>query len=136
MKLSPNHARASSLWRRMALPAVIVLAAAASWPAEAREVFKKVERGVCECWCKSGAGTYTYADFDVTRKSCFKNKSGSCKDGQGNAGNWHGCMFTSTSSEAELEQVTPWAVPGSATELEQVTPRATPKDLPAATLGE
>jgi hypothetical protein len=112
----------------------MALAAASSWPAEAREVFKKVERGDCECWCKTGAGTYTYVDFGVTRKSCFKNKSGTCKDGQGNAGNWHGCTFTSTSSEAELEQVNPRAAPGSEAELERATPTAAPKDLPAAPL--
>jgi hypothetical protein len=132
MKLFPNQAaRTSSLWRRMALPLVIALVAASSGSVEAREIFKKVERGDCECWCKTSAGTYTYVDFGVTRKSCFKGKSGSCKDGQGNAGNWHGCSFTSTPSEAEFQQVNPRAVvPTDLPAATQVTPRALPADLP------
>jgi hypothetical protein len=74
--------------------------------AEAKPVFQKIERGTCECWCKTSAGSYTYADFGVTRKSCFRNKSGSCTDGKGNKGTWHGCMFTadSTDSAGKAEQ--------------------------------
>jgi hypothetical protein len=120
MKLSPNQSRKSSLRRMMALPLVIALVAVLNWSAEARPVFKKVERGDCECWCKTSAGTYTHVDFGVTRKACFRPKGQSCTDGQGNTGRWNGCLFE----------------PSSEVQFRQETPRVVPNDLPAATLTE
>ena len=131
MNVSPRQARKLSLSRMVALPVFVALVAASSWQAEAKPVFKKVERGDCECWCKTSAGTYTHVEFGITRKACSAIQAKSCKDGQGNPGTMHGCAYT-TPSDSDVGAL------GDAggVDVLQSLPRVVPQGLPAMMLQE
>jgi hypothetical protein len=132
--MNASHQALKRSLRRMAgLPVIVVAAMALSWSVEAKPVFKPVERGDCECWCKTSAGTYTHVEFGITQKACTRIQSAkSCTDGQGNQGKWHGCAFYGNSSTgAAFETADPYP-----DEVLQVVPRVVPQDLPTATFAE